>query len=70
MGILTDRDIVVSAVAQSPDKLESLLVSDVSALDTTLGLPAGATKHQIESAMRQHVIASAEVVGTYRRARR
>ena len=29
IGILTDRDIVVSAVAQSPDKLESLLVGDV-----------------------------------------
>jgi CBS domain-containing protein len=33
MGILTDRDIVVSAVAQSPDKLESLLVSDVMSRD-------------------------------------
>lgn len=29
VGILTDRDIVVSAVAQSPDKLESLLVDDL-----------------------------------------
>jgi CBS domain-containing protein len=29
VGILTDRDIVVSAVAQTPDKLESLRVGDV-----------------------------------------
>jgi predicted transcriptional regulator len=29
IGLLTDRDIVVSAVAQSPDKLESLLVGDL-----------------------------------------
>jgi CBS domain-containing protein len=28
-GILTDRDIVVSAVAQSPDRVASLLVGDV-----------------------------------------
>jgi CBS domain-containing protein len=33
IGILTDRDIVVSAVAQSPDRLESLLVSDVMSRD-------------------------------------
>ena len=33
MGILTDRDIVVSAVAQSPDRLESLLVGDVMSRD-------------------------------------
>jgi CBS domain-containing protein len=33
VGILTDRDIVVSAVAQSPDRLESLLVSDVMSRD-------------------------------------
>ncbi len=29
VGILTDRDIVVSAVAQSPEKLDALLVGDV-----------------------------------------
>jgi CBS domain-containing protein len=33
MGILTDRDIVVSAVAQSPDRLGSLLVGDVMSRD-------------------------------------
>lgn len=29
VGMLTDRDIVVSVVAQSPDKIETLLVRDV-----------------------------------------
>jgi CBS domain-containing protein len=29
IGILTDRDIVISAVAQSPDKLDALRVGDV-----------------------------------------
>ena len=29
VGMLTDRDIVVSVVAQSPDKIDTLLVSDV-----------------------------------------
>lgn len=33
MGILTDRDIVVSAVAQSPDKVGSLHVADVMTRD-------------------------------------
>ena len=33
VGILTDRDIVVSAVAQSPEKLDSLLVGDVMSRD-------------------------------------
>jgi CBS domain-containing protein len=38
VGILTDRDIVVSAVAQSPDRLDGLRVSDVMSPDpvTTL----------------------------------
>lgn len=33
VGVLTDRDIVVSAVAQSPDRLTSLLVGDVMSRD-------------------------------------
>jgi CBS domain-containing protein len=33
VGILTDRDIVVSAVAQSPDKLDTLFVKDVMSRD-------------------------------------
>jgi CBS domain-containing protein len=33
VGVLTDRDIVVSAVAQSADKIEQLLVGDVMTRD-------------------------------------
>jgi CBS domain-containing protein len=33
VGVLTDRDIVVSAVAQSPDKLSALRVGDVMTRD-------------------------------------
>jgi Raf kinase inhibitor-like YbhB/YbcL family protein len=36
------------------------------ALDTTLDL-RGATKSQIEQAMRGHVLANAELVGTYQK---
>lgn len=38
VGMLTDRDIVVSAVAQSPDRLSGLLVGDVMTRDlVTIG---------------------------------
>jgi len=40
------------------------------ALDRTLGLPPGATKASVERAMRGHVIARADVTGSYRRAGR
>jgi CBS domain-containing protein len=33
VGILTDRDVVVSAAAQSPDKLDVLLVGDIMSRD-------------------------------------
>lgn len=38
VGILTDRDIVVSAVAQSPDRLDGLRVSDVMSPDPVTSL--------------------------------
>lgn len=37
------------------------------ALDRTLGLAPGATKEQVLQAMRGHVLAAAELVGTYRK---
>ena len=37
------------------------------ALDGPLGLSPGATKAQVESAMRGHVLAEARLMGTYRR---
>lgn len=39
----------------------------LSALDKSLGLPPGATKAQVEAAMRGHVLAQAKLTGTYRR---
>lgn len=50
-GILTDRDIVVSAVAQSPDKLESLLVGDVMSRDV-LTVRTGETLDEALKMMR------------------
>ena len=40
------------------------------ALDATLSLASGATKQQLEQAMQRHVLAQAELMGTYRRGRR
>jgi Raf kinase inhibitor-like YbhB/YbcL family protein len=37
------------------------------ALDTMLALPPGATKSQLEEAMNGHVLAQAQLMGTYRR---
>ena len=37
------------------------------ALDAKLGLDAGASRGQVEQAMKGHVLAEAEVMGTYRR---
>jgi len=39
----------------------------LSALDRTLGLPAGSTKAEVEAALRGHVLAEAKLMGTYRR---
>lgn len=39
------------------------------ALDATLSLAPGATKRQLEQAMHAHVLAQAQVMGTYRRSR-
>jgi len=40
------------------------------ALDQALSLGAGATKAEVEAAMRGHVLASAELIGTYQKAGR
>ena len=37
------------------------------ALDTELGLKEGATKKEIEAAMKGHILAQAELIGTYQR---
>ena len=40
------------------------------ALDTMLTLPPGATKRQVEAAVQHHILAQAQLMGTYRRAGR
>ena len=45
-------------------------VFTLNALDTTLSLGSGATKAQVEAAIQHHVLARAQLMGTYRRARR
>lgn len=40
------------------------------ALDAPLGLPPGAGRHDLEHAMRGHVLAQAELIGRYQRWRR
>ena len=37
------------------------------AIDTILALPSGATKSQVEAAMKGHILAQAYLMGTYRR---
>jgi hypothetical protein len=37
------------------------------ALDTKLGMPAGASADQVEEAMRAHILASAELIGIFER---
>ena len=37
------------------------------ALDTTLDLPAGSTKKQIEEAMQNNILVKAELIGLYKR---
>lgn len=37
------------------------------ALDTTLDLPANATKAQLESAMKGHILGQTQIIGTYSR---
>lgn len=37
------------------------------ALDTTLGLPSGTTKGQVEKAMKGHILGQAELMGRYGR---
>lgn len=39
-GILTDRDIVIGVIAQSPDKVESLLVGDVMTREVATARPS------------------------------
>ena len=61
LGIVTDRDIVVTAVAQSADKLEKLLVSDVMTRPAVTARPE--TLEEALKRMRSHGIRRLPVVG-------
>lgn len=37
------------------------------ALDTLISLPEGSTKNQVEEAMKEHILAKAELMGTFQR---
>jgi Raf kinase inhibitor-like YbhB/YbcL family protein len=39
------------------------------ALDTTLSLPSSTTKSDLESAMKSHILAEAEIIGLYSRSK-
>ena len=65
------RELSISSSAFShkgmiPEKSKSLALI-VDDPDAPLSLQAGATKAQLEQAMKGHIIAQAELVGLYRR---
>lgn len=60
-GILTDRDIVVGAVAQSPDKVASLLVGDVMTRELITSRPTESL-HSALTKMHSHGIRRLPVV--------
>lgn len=49
-----------------PDK-EHRYFFKLYALDTTLDLPSGSTKKELEKAMQSHVLSNAELMGKYKR---
>jgi CBS domain-containing protein len=62
VGVLTDRDIVVSAVAQSSEKIPTLLVGDVMSDELVTALAAESMTEALKR-MRIHGIRRLPVVG-------
>ena len=62
VGLLTDRDIVVSAVAQSADRLGSLVVGDVMSSEPVVSR-SDETVHTSLAKMGQHGIRRLPIVG-------
>lgn len=60
-GILTDRDLVIGPLAQSPDKVESLLVGDVMTRELATARPAE-TLHSALTTMRSRGVRRLPVV--------
>jgi CBS domain-containing protein len=61
LGIVTDRDIVVSALAQSPEKIDSLLVADVMTRDLVTARSDDSVDAALDS-MRTHGVRRLPVV--------
>lgn len=62
VGILTDRDIVIGPVAQSPDRIGALVVGDVMSRDVATVLEDDAVHSALET-MRSRGIRRVPVVG-------
>jgi len=60
-GILTDRDIVIGAVAQSPDKVASLLVGDLMTREIATARPSE-TLHSALMTMRSRGVRRLPVI--------
>lgn len=63
IGLVTDRDLVVSALAQSPDKLDSLEVGDVMSRDLVTALPTESVEDALNR-MRHHGVRRLPVVSS------
>jgi Raf kinase inhibitor-like YbhB/YbcL family protein len=65
-GSNTSKKIGYDSFCPPPGKLHHYHVK-LYALDTTLDLEGGATKDELLSSMRGHILDQAEIVGTYQR---
>jgi CBS domain-containing protein len=63
VGILTDRDIVVSAVAQTPDKLSTLLVGDLMSRNLITARATDAVEAALRK-MHEHGVRRLPIVGS------
>jgi Raf kinase inhibitor-like YbhB/YbcL family protein len=62
-----DNDKVGYAGPCPPFKMRHHYVFALYALDSKLNLPAGATRGDVEKALKPHILAHGELIGTYKR---
>ena len=62
IGMLTDRDIVVSAVAQTPERLSGLLVGDIMTREVVT-VRSSDPPEEIATLMRRHGVRRLPVIG-------
>jgi len=63
IGLVTDRDLVVSALAQSPDRIDSLEVGDVMSRDLVTALATESVDDALKR-MREHGVRRLPVVSS------